>query len=66
MLLKGKEYEQRLEAFSESTIRLIMGINRMNKELAIEKMQITADSELTEEQVVERLQRLLEEHKART
>ena len=64
MRLKGKDYEQRLREYSRSTIQLIMDINHTTKEAALKKLDITTDSELTEEQVVERLKKLLEETKA--
>ena len=67
MRLRGEEYRKRLREYSDDTIRLIADINNGgSREAALKMSDITTDSELTEEQVVERLQRLLEEHKART
>ena len=66
MRLKGEELSQRLEGYSTSTMQLISDVLALPKEAALRSLDITTDSELTEEQVVERLQRLLEEHKART
>ena len=55
MFLNAEEYEQRLEKYSDSTIRLIMEMNNLDEEIALKKLEITTDSELTEEQVVEKL-----------
>ena len=56
MRLKGEEYSKRLQQFSDDTIRLISDINNgNNREIAIKMSDITTDSELTEEQVVENL-----------
>ena len=66
MRLKGEAYSRRLESYSDSTIRLIMELNSMDKETALKESDITTDSELTEEQVVERLRKLLEEAEACT
>ena len=67
MRLRGEEYRKRLREYSDDTIRLIADINNGgSREAALKMSDITTDSELTEEQVVERLQRLLEEAEART
>lgn len=56
MRLRGEEYSKRLQQFSDDTIRLISDINNgNNREIAIKMSDITTDSELTEEQVVEKL-----------
>ena len=55
MFLNAEEYEQRLEEYSDSTIRLIMEMNNLDEETALKKLEITTDSELTEEQVAEKL-----------
>ena len=55
MRLKGEEYSKRLEEYSDETIRLIMDIDCIIREVSMEVSRITTDSELTEEQVVEKL-----------
>ena len=56
MRLRGEEYSKRLQPYSDDTIRLISVINNgNNKEIAIKMSDITTDSELTEEQVVEKI-----------
>lgn len=55
MRLKGEEYSKRLEEYSDETIRLIMDIDCISREVSMEVSRITTDSELTEEQVVEKL-----------
>lgn len=56
MRLRGEEYSKRLQQFSDDTIRLISDINNgNNREIAIKMSDITTDSELTEEQVVEKI-----------
>ena len=62
MFLKAEEYEQRLEAYTDSTLQLIMDINSTSKELADKALKITTNSELNEEQVVEQLKKLKEEY----
>ena len=65
MILNGEEYSKRLASFSNSTARLISEL--MKKRITAEKsLDITSNSELTEEQVVERLKKLLEEYKVHT
>ena len=66
MYLNAEEYEQRLEAYTNSTLRLIMDINSTSKEAASEALKITTNSELTEEQVVEQLKKLKAEYEARS
>ena len=62
MELKGKAYDRRIQGYSKSTLQLIMDINHISKEAATEKLKITSNSELTEEQVVEQLKKLKEEY----
>ena len=58
MRLRGKAYEQKLMALSKSTLRLMQEVHHCGRE-AVEKMhEITSNSELTEEQVVEQLKDL--------
>ncbi len=64
MYLNAEEYEQRLEAYTDSTIRLIIDINSTDIMLADKALKITTNSELNEEQVVEQLKKLKEEYKA--
>ena len=58
MMLEGEAYSRRLESFSDATMQLILDVDSMNKTNAIESNRITADSELTEEEVVEKLKEL--------
>lgn len=63
MILSGEAYSRRLEEFSDATIRLIMKVDGTSVQLALKSDKIVANSELTEEQVVEQLKELLREHK---
>ena len=60
MILSGEAYSRRLEGFADSTMLLIMEINTMDKERAVQASKIAANSELTEEQVVAELLKLKE------
>lgn len=62
MRLKGQEYTERLEAFSHSTLVLISEIMSLPKVVYEKGRDITTNSELTEEQVVEQLKKLKEEY----
>ena len=62
MRLKGKEYEQRLSEFSKSTLVLISEIMSLPKVVYEKGRDITTNSELTEEEVVEQLKKLKEEY----
>ena len=64
MLLSGKAYEQRLEAFLLSTMRLIMDLDSLDKELAERKLQVTANPDYSEEEVVTKLVRMKQEYLA--
>ena len=66
MRLRGEEYTERLEAFSDSTLVLISEIMSFPKEVYEKGRNITTNSELNEEQVVEALKKLKAEHEART
>ena len=66
MRLKGKEYEQRLQGYSYSTLVLMSEIMGMPREVYDKGRLITSDSELTEEQVVEKLKALKEEYQNQT
>ena len=59
MRLKGKEYDQRLQNYSKSTLQLIMDCNCTSKEVALKQSDITTNSELTEAEVVTQLKELL-------
>ena len=61
MRLSGKAYEQRLAEFSRSTLALLMEISPISIETARATTEITANSELSEEQVVAALKRLKHE-----
>ena len=60
MRLKGEAYSRRLEGYSTSTLQLIADIYGMDKETILKAADITTNSELTEEQVVTELRKLLE------
>ena len=64
MRLKGEEYSRRLKAYSDDTIRLLSEIMCLPKELYYRGRDITTNSELNEEQVVEALKALLAEYEA--
>ena len=64
MRLNEKEYRQRLKAYSDSTIVLISEIMYLPREVYEKGRDITTNSELNEEQVVEQLKKLKEEYKA--
>ena len=66
MRLKGEAYSRRLESYSDSTIRLIMELNSMDKETALKESDITTDSELDETEVVRRLENLKEQALTKT
>ena len=59
MRLKGQAYSERLESYSHSTLELIAELVTMSREVVYEVCDITTDSELSEEEVVERLEALL-------
>ena len=57
MILNGEDYSKRLASFSNSTARLISEL--MTKRVSAEKsLHIISDSELSEEEVVAKLQEL--------
>ena len=57
MILNGEEYRKRLASFSNSTARLISEL--MRKRVTAEmSLDIVSESELTEEEVVAKLQEL--------
>ena len=64
MRLNEEEYRQRLKAYSDSTIVLISEIMYLPREVYEKGRDITTNSELNEEQVVEQLKKLKEEYKA--
>ena len=55
MRLRGEAYSERLEAYSTSTLELMAELDMYGKEMTLKKTDITTDSELSEEQVVEKL-----------
>ena len=59
MRLSGDAYSKRLESFSNFTLVLISGVHGMSKEINSKSLDITTNSELTEEQVIERLLELI-------
>lgn len=61
MRLSGEAYSKRLRSYSDDTIRLIADINNgCSKKVVYEKTDITTNSELSEEEVAEKLKALLE------
>ena len=66
MRLKEKELDKRLEKYSHSTLVLISKIMLLSREALYKMLEITTNSELTEEQVVEQLKKLKAEYEART
>ena len=63
MQLNGEAYSNRLEAYTDDTIFLIATINNTCERFEQLKMtEIISDSELTEEQVAEKLRELLKEY----
>ena len=66
MRLSGEEYSKRLEEFSYDTLLLMSELMKSTREKAIKMSDITTDSTLTEEQVVEKLSLLLSSHEATT
>ena len=66
MRLTVKEYEKRLAGYSHSTLVLMSEIMGMPREVYYKGQTITTDSDLTEEQVVEKLTALKEEYKNRS
>lgn len=59
MRLSGEEYSKRLREYSDDTIRLIMKTHAFGREDLYASTDITTNSELTEEQVVEKLKELI-------
>ena len=59
MRLHGKEYGRRLQGFSHFTLVLISTIHGMSREMVYKSHDITTDSDLTEEQVIEKLLELI-------
>ena len=60
MRLSGQAYSNRLAKFSRSTLQLLVDVRTISREMADKASDITTDSELSEEEVVERLKALLE------
>ena len=59
MELSAVEYRKRLQGYSYDTTRLIMECHSLDLEDYCKAQDITSDSELNEEQVVEKLKELL-------
>ena len=59
MRLRGKEYEERLEKYSYTTINLISLADAGTKEIALKASEITTDSTLSEAEVRQKLIELL-------
>lgn len=66
MRLKGEAYSERLEAFSTPTLELLSEVQSLNREATYKASDITTNSELTEDQVVEQLRKLKKEYEAHT
>ncbi len=60
MQLSGEAYSKRLETFSHFTLVLIVTVDSMSREIVYKGHDITTDSELTEEQVIEKLIELID------
>ena len=59
MRLNGEAYSKRLREYSDDTIRLIMQAHGLDKESVYAASEIASESDLTEEQVAEKLKELL-------
>ena len=59
MRLSGDAYSKRLESFSPFTLVLITAVDSMSRECVYKGLDITTDSNLTEEQVIEKLLELI-------
>ena len=59
MRLHGEEYSRRLEKFSNYTLVLMSTIQMKSREMNYKSHDITTDSDLTEEQVIEKLLELI-------
>lgn len=59
MRLSGDAYSKRLQSFSHFTAVLITMVDSMDRESVYKGLDITTDSELTEEQVIEKLLELI-------
>ena len=66
MRLKGQEYSNRLENYAYSTLLMISELMSMPREVVYKTLDITTNSELDEEQVVEQLKKLKAEYEAHT
>ena len=66
MRLSGDAYSKRLREYSDDTIRLISQVLGLDKESLLAGMAITTNSELSEEQVVEKLKELIANAKLNT
>ena len=62
MRLVGEEYSERLRLFSSFTLVLISGIGAISREVSDKMLDITTNSELSEEQVIEKLLELKSIH----
>ena len=58
MRLKDEAYSKRLEEFSTPTLQLFSEVRIISREAAYRASDITTNSELSEEEVVARLQEL--------
>ena len=58
MIVSGEAYSQRIAQFSDSTMRLIMD-SKTDKETSKKINLIVANTDYTEEQVVEKIKELL-------
>ena len=60
MRLKGQAYSDRLAELSKSTLQLLIDVQAISREMTYKASDITTNSELSEEEVVEKLKALLE------
>ena len=62
MIVSGEAYSQRIAKFSNSTMRLILE-SKTSKEMSKKAHLIVANTDYTEEQVVEKIRELLKSQK---
>ena len=62
MIVSGEAYSQRIAKFSNSTMQLIINSN-IDKETSKKVTLIVANTDYTEEQVVEKIKELLKSQK---
>ena len=61
MITNEESFSLRLESFTSSTIQLILDLTSISREKARKTLDIVSDDELTEEQVIKKLNELKED-----